>query len=53
MYDVPSSRIPKKKEDRERLARSLGFSGGDEFMEAYMEVTASNRALLKEALIGP
>ena len=51
MYDVPFSRIPKE-EERERLARSLGFSTGKEFMEAYGEVTRGNRELLKEVLIG-
>jgi glutamate-ammonia-ligase adenylyltransferase len=52
MYDVPSSCIPKEEEERDRLARSLGFSTGRKFMEVYGEVTRGNRELLKEVFIG-
>jgi len=52
MYDVPFSRIPKEEEERDRLARSLGFSTGREFMEVYGEVTRGNRELLKEVFVG-
>jgi len=52
MYDVPSSTIPKSEKDRDLLARSLGFSRGEELIEAYRDVTGENRRLLREVLVG-
>ena len=52
MYDVPSSTIPKSEKERDLLARSLGFSRGEELVEAYRDVTGENRRLLREVLVG-
>ena len=52
MYDVPSSTIPGGEGERDLLARSLGFSRGEDLVAAYREVTHRNRRLLKEVLLG-
>ncbi len=52
MYDVPSSTIPRAKKERDLLARSLGFSKGEELIEVYKDVTRGNRRLLKGVLVG-
>jgi len=52
MYDLPSSSIPRGERERDLLARSLGFSRGEELLSFYEEVTLRNRRLLEEVLLG-